>query len=62
MTMQLFCDKFLSCVIGKNEWKNQIRIKPITEIATISDEAFALLILENIWDDWITMNANDYIK
>jgi len=25
----------------------------IREFTTISDEAFALLVLENIWDSWI---------
>jgi len=32
-----------------------MRIKQVQEIATVTDEAFALLILENIWDEWIKM-------
>jgi len=27
----------------------------ITEFANITDAAFALLVLENIWDDWINV-------
>ncbi len=29
----------------------------IRDFATVSDEAFALLVLENIWDKWIKMDA-----
>jgi len=46
----------------KNEWKDMIKIKTVKEIATVADKAFALLILENIWDEWIDMDAVDYLK
>jgi len=60
--MEIFCNNFLACVIGKNEWKDMIKIKTVKEIATVMDEAFTLLILENIWDEWIEMDAVDYLK
>jgi len=31
-------------------------------VATISDEAFALLILENIWDEWKDMNEFEFFQ
>jgi len=49
--MGFFCQEFLSCVVGRLEWKKQIERKRVWEIASASDEAFALLALENIWDD-----------
>ena len=49
---QLHCDNFLVCVVRDTEWKNTIAEKPILEIATMSDEAFALLTLENNWEKW----------
>ena len=48
--MTIFCNQFLSCVTGKHDWKRQTNSELIREFATISDEAFALLILENIWE------------
>jgi len=59
-TMIVFCDHFLSCIVGKVEWKHQVTHKQIKEFANIMDEAFALLVLENIWDDWINVVTTDY--
>ena len=48
------------------KWKAKRRektIKKISDIATISDEAFVMLTLENNWDRWIDINnkaKNDY--
>ena len=54
--MTIFCNQFLSCVIGKHDWKRQTNSDLIREFATISDEAFALQVLENIWERWIKMD------
>jgi len=59
-TMEIFCNNFLSCVLGKHHWKWQKKHKLICELATISDEAFALLVLENIWDEWKDMNVVEF--
>ena len=32
----------------------------IRDMATISDEAFALLLLENYWESWSTKNVEEY--
>jgi len=34
--------------------------KKVNNITTISDEAFVLLILENIWDDMMSVKIEDY--
>ena len=48
-----FYDCILRCVIGKQEWKRLIRLnKPISKVVSVSDEAFALLVLENSWLRW----------
>ena len=49
-----FCHFFLPHVVGKNRWRNGIRKgAAINTLATVSDEAFALLLLENSWDRWL---------
>ncbi len=49
--MILFCNTFLACVVGKNRWNMQIKHgAKVDAVATVSDEAFALLLLENYWD------------
>jgi len=55
-TIKNCCSHFLACVVGKHNWKQQTKIELISQVATISDEAFALLVLENIWDEWKVMN------
>jgi len=32
----------------------------INDIATVSDEAFVLLILQNIWQDMMKLDIDDY--
>ena len=34
--------------------------KKINDIATVSDEAFVLLILQNIWQDMMKLDIDDY--
>ena len=36
--------------------------KKVNEIATVSDEAFILLVLENIWSDMEKVNIDDYYR
>lgn len=49
---EIFCDKILRCVVGKLVWRERICHELVSVIATPSDEALALLILENSWDRW----------
>jgi len=62
-SMRVLCNHFLPCVVGKKRWKMQIQAgKKVNEIATVSDEAFALLVLENIWSDMVKVNIDDYYR
>ena len=48
-----FYDCVLRCVVGKTEWKRMIKLqKPIKDTVSVSDEAYALLLLENGWEKW----------
>lgn len=53
----IFVEKFVSCVIGTNYFKNVKLYKPFQEYCTISDEAMTFLILENNWDVWSEIAA-----
>jgi len=33
----------------------------VSKIATVSDEAFAYLLIENYWDEWSTKNMEEYM-
>ena len=58
----LFADMFLSCVVGVAFWRKNSTKMLISEMATVSDETFALLLLENYWDTWSTKNLEAYQK
>jgi len=58
----LFADIFLSRVVGVAFWRKNSAKMPISEMATVSNEAFALLLLENYWDTWSTKNLEAYQK
>ncbi|GFH44371.1 predicted protein [Chaetoceros tenuissimus] len=47
-----FFDLFLSHVVGKSNYNNKIGKKMISDLATVSDEAFALVILEAYYSVW----------
>ena len=59
--MVQFLEKFVSCVVGRIEWKRSCKDQPISRIASATDEAFALLVLENIWDSWGDVDPQDYL-
>ena len=46
--------------LRSNDWKKQRTKEKISKIAMASDEAFALLILENIWDEWIKVPIEEW--
>jgi len=55
-----FCDVFLKLIVGISTWKYGVCHKTVSELATPSDEAFALLLLENTWDQWSTCDLAEY--
>ena len=46
----LFCQHILICVSGKKQFDNQARTKKLSYFVGVSDEAYALLLLENHWE------------
>ena len=57
-----FIECFLACVVGQSNFKGKRAQQPISKIATISDEGFVLLVLENIWDMWIIKDIDEYTR
>jgi hypothetical protein len=50
---KVFFDNFLPCVIKKSVFKHQVAVATNDRtLCTVSDEAFALLLLENSFDCW----------
>lgn len=56
----LFCDVFLSRVVGVTEWRESCTSVFVTDMASVSDEAFAILCIENYWDEWANKNVEEY--
>jgi hypothetical protein len=48
----VFCTAFLSNVIGKQAYNKKVVQETISNIATVSDEAFVMLCLENSMEQW----------
>ncbi len=57
-----FCNSVLECVAGKKEWKQQKTKRRVSEsCVSVSDEAFAMLLLVNSWDKFEYMAENPAI-
>jgi len=48
----LFCDLFLSKVVGVITWRDGCTMLNVSEMSMASDEAFTYLLMENYWDTW----------
>lgn len=58
-----FFDKFVTCVSGKKSWTPSVKVLlPISccSRVSISDEAFAELVLINYWDRWMNNKATKW--
>lgn len=51
----LFMDRFVKLVVSVRVWNMRLKspFESINELCTVSDEAFALLALENGWETWV---------
>jgi len=58
--MTNFYNLFLSCIVGKCKWKKLVVLKKVMLFATVTDEAFTLLVLENNWGVWLKEDPKDY--
>ena len=54
-TFLFYCSDYLSAVVGMVEWKNKESKMKVREIATPSDEAFCLVMLENNYERWMAV-------
>lgn len=50
-----FITYFVSCVVGKTKFKQNICSIEVSKFVTVSDESLALLILENMFARWKDM-------
>ena len=63
---RLYCDfmiQVVSSVVGKHNWNHRVntKVKKLDELATATDEACALLLLENSYDRWVDIfKKNNY--
>ena len=58
---KIFCDVFLSNVVGRNDYKSKVAHTKISDLASCGDEAFAILCVENSIHRWKD-EANDKDK
>ena len=58
----LFCEYFLSRIVGMTIWKDSCTKQKVSEMVTVSDEAFTYLLIENYWDEWSTKNLDEYMQ
>ncbi len=48
----IFCNSFISCLVGKITYRGAVSAARIAEYVSISNEAYALVYLENSYDRW----------
>jgi hypothetical protein len=53
VTYGLFCEKFVSCVIGPQSFKKLSLVKPFSQYCEKGDEAMTFLIMANNWHIWV---------
>ena len=60
--MNIFVTWFLLHVVGRTAfWKKQ-HVMLVRDMATVGDEAFTLLMLENHWEYWAKRSMMDYMQ
>jgi hypothetical protein len=59
---QYFVSYYLSPVIGLRHFEKEKCSKLCSSYATVSDEAFTVLTLENNWDQWMPMAITNHWK
>ena len=50
---KFFCYNYVSSVVGLKKWEMNCKKMVVSEFVTVSDEAWALLMLEGNWDKWM---------
>ena len=57
-----FVDYLLSAVVGKQIYKSRKHKSLVSTYTSISDEAFALIVVENNWERWVDMHEQKNFK
>ena len=57
-----FVDYLLSAVVGKHVCESCKHKALVSTYTTISDEAFALIVVENNWERWVDMHEQNNFK
>ena len=58
--MNIFVTRFLSHVVGRNLfWKKRHSVL-VRDMATVGDEAFTMLMLENHWEYWANCSIVEF--
>ena len=61
--MEEFCEYFLPSVVGRSDFQKLAAEREIRDFTQQpSDEGLVLLVLDNIWDDWIQKDLKTYQK
>ena len=60
--MEEFCEYFLPSVVGRSDFQKLVAEREIRDFTQPSDEGLVLLVLDNIWDDWIQKDLKTYQK
>ena len=50
---KVFCERYIPCVMGKIKFKTNCYAKLLKEYCTVSDEAMAILVYSNNFDQWL---------
>ncbi len=58
--MKIFAGTFLSCVVGRVAFRRKSANVELQEFVTKTDEAFALLCIENIYDRFVKIDINTW--
>lgn len=57
--LEWFFEHLVPCVTGKGEWRKYQKRKVLSEIVSPTDEAFAMLVLENKHATWLPQDKNN---
>jgi hypothetical protein len=57
-----FVTRCVSYSTGKRKWNKYSYQRPISDFVTYSDEAFAMMVIENNAEKWIAMHLNPKLK
>jgi hypothetical protein len=60
--MDFFCEHILPLVMGRAYRDVQTGMKTVTDVVNPSDEALALLLLENNWKVWKEMGSQAHLE